>query len=106
MLTPWEASLSSGRWAARSASALPGAEAAPRTPALLGESSARRWIGAELMAYAAQTAVLTFVGAFFIERQGVGETAAGWLLAVGAAATSRPPREAADSRPEFRSGRW
>ena len=38
---------------------------------LLREPSARRWLGAEVIAYGAWTAVLTFVGAFFIERLGV-----------------------------------
>jgi predicted MFS family arabinose efflux permease len=52
---------------------------------LLAERSARRWIGAEMIAYGAWTALLTFVGAFFIERLGVGEAAVGWLLASGAA---------------------
>ena len=52
---------------------------------LLAERSARRWIGAELIAYGAWTSLLTFVGAFFIERLGVGEAAVGWLLASGAA---------------------
>jgi predicted MFS family arabinose efflux permease len=53
---------------------------------LFSQRSARRWIGAELAAYAAWTALLTFVGAFFIERLGVREAAVGWLLAAGAAA--------------------
>ena len=39
-----------------------------------------------MIAYGAWTALLTFVGAFFIERLGVPEAAAGWLLAMGAAA--------------------
>lgn len=52
---------------------------------LLAERSARRWIGAELVAYGAWTALLTFVGAFFIQHLGVGEGAVGWLLASGAA---------------------
>jgi predicted MFS family arabinose efflux permease len=73
-------------FAARSASAVPGAQVLPRLRALLGEASARRWVGAEAIAYAAWTALLTFVGAFFIERHGVRESAVGWLLAAGAAA--------------------
>jgi predicted MFS family arabinose efflux permease len=53
---------------------------------VLAERSARRWLGAEVIAYGAWTALLTFVGAFFIERLGVPEAAAGWVLATGAAA--------------------
>jgi predicted MFS family arabinose efflux permease len=48
--------------------------------------SARRWLGAEVIAYGAWTALLTFVGAFFIERLGVSQVAAGWMLAAGAGA--------------------
>ena len=59
---------------------------APQLRTLLADRSARRWIGAELIAYGAWTALLTFIGAFFIDRLGVGEAAAGWLLAIGAAA--------------------
>jgi predicted MFS family arabinose efflux permease len=71
---------------ARAAPLAPGAPAGGHLRALLGERSARRWIGAELIAYAAWAALLTFVGAFFIQRLGVREAAAGWLLAGGAAA--------------------
>jgi predicted MFS family arabinose efflux permease len=52
---------------------------------LLAKRSARRWIGAEMIAYGAWTALLTFAGAFFIEQLGVDEAAVGWLLASGAA---------------------
>jgi predicted MFS family arabinose efflux permease len=72
--------------AAPAAAPLPGGTTAPRLRTLLAESSARRWIGAELIAYGAWTALLTFIGAFFIERFGAGEATAGWLLASGAAA--------------------
>ena len=51
---------------------------------LLIERSARRWIAAELIAYGAWTALLTFVGAYFIESLEVGQGAVGWLLASGA----------------------
>jgi predicted MFS family arabinose efflux permease len=71
---------------ARAAALAPGAPAGGNLRDLLVEGSARRWIGAELIAYGAWTALLTFVGAFFIERTGMGEAAAGWLLAGGAAA--------------------
>jgi predicted MFS family arabinose efflux permease len=48
---------------------------------------ARRWAAAELLAYCAWAgALLTFIGAYFIERHGVGESLVGVLLAAGAAA--------------------
>jgi predicted MFS family arabinose efflux permease len=72
--------------ASRAAAPAPGGPAAPRVRALVGVVSARRWIGAELIAYGAWTALLTFIGAFLIGRLGVREAAAGWLLASGAAA--------------------
>ncbi len=72
--------------ASRAATPAPGVSTAPRMRTLFGVVSARRWIGAELIAYGAWTALLTFIGAFFIERHGVREAAAGWLLASGAAA--------------------
>ena len=53
--------------------------------ALLTDVSARRWLGAELIAYGAWTAFLSFSGAFFVEILGVHEAEAGWLLAVGPA---------------------
>jgi predicted MFS family arabinose efflux permease len=53
---------------------------------VMRDRPARRWLLAELAAYFAWAAQLTFVGAFFIEHHGVGETAAGVLLALGAAA--------------------
>ena len=72
--------------ASRAAAPAPGGRTATRMRTLLGAASARRWLGAELIAYGAWTALLTFIGAFFIERLGVREAAAGWLLAAGAAA--------------------
>jgi predicted MFS family arabinose efflux permease len=60
--------------------------ARPQLLPLLRERSARRWLGAEVIAYGAWTALLTFVGAFFIERLGVSQAAAGCVLAAGAAA--------------------
>jgi predicted MFS family arabinose efflux permease len=48
--------------------------------------AARRWIFAEIAAYAAWASLLTFAGAFFIERLEVRESVTGWLLAAGAAA--------------------
>jgi predicted MFS family arabinose efflux permease len=72
--------------ASRRVAALPGAGAAPRMLTVVGAVSAGRWIRAELIAYGAWAALLTFIGAFFIEELGVREAAAGWLLASGAAA--------------------
>jgi predicted MFS family arabinose efflux permease len=72
--------------AAGAAASAASAPAAGQLRTLLAGGSARRWIGAELLAYGAWTALLTFAGAFFIERLGVGEAAVGWLLASGAAA--------------------
>jgi predicted MFS family arabinose efflux permease len=72
--------------AASAAASAPSRPAAPRLRSVFSRRSARRWIGAELMAYGAWTALLTFVGAFFIERLAVRETLVGWLLAAGAAA--------------------
>lgn len=63
-----------------------GGSTAPRLRTLLSLRSARRWIGAELIAYGGWTALLTFIGAFFIERLGVREAAVGWFLAAGATA--------------------
>lgn len=71
---------------AGSAAPTPAGSNPPPLRALLGRGSARRWIGAELIAYGGWTALLTFIGAFYIERFGVGEAAVGWFLAAGAAA--------------------
>jgi predicted MFS family arabinose efflux permease len=68
------------------AGALPGARRPTPLGLLVRDLSARRWIESEAIAFAAWTGVLTFVGAFFIEELDVGEAAAGWLLAIGAAA--------------------
>src|SRR5262245_3430148 len=72
--------------AAPTAASVPGRPAVARLRTVLSHRAARRWIGAELMAYAAWTALLTFVGAFFLGRLSVGEGVVGWLLAGGAAA--------------------
>ncbi|MPY98720.1 MAG: MFS transporter [Actinophytocola sp.] len=58
---------------------------------LVADRGARRWIGAELLAYGCWTALLTFVGAFFIEVLAVNAATAGWLLAAGAAAFFAAP---------------
>ena len=56
-----------------------------RLRTLLAGSSARRWLVAEVMAYAAWTGLLTFIGALLVDRLHVREAVAGWLLAGGAA---------------------
>ncbi|HLM25356.1 MAG TPA: MFS transporter [Thermoleophilaceae bacterium] len=50
---------------------------------VLREPSARRWVVAELVAYSAWTAELTFAGAFYIQMYGVDEAVVGSLLAIG-----------------------
>jgi predicted MFS family arabinose efflux permease len=51
--------------------------------AVFRDPSARRWTLAELVAYSAWTAEITYAGAFYIESYGIGEGAVGVLLAVG-----------------------
>jgi predicted MFS family arabinose efflux permease len=51
--------------------------------AVFRDPSARRWSGAELVAYSAWTAELTYAGAFYIENYGVDESEVGFLLSVG-----------------------
>jgi predicted MFS family arabinose efflux permease len=51
--------------------------------AVYRDRSARRWAVAELVAYSAWTAELTYAGAFYIESYGLGESEVGVLLAVG-----------------------
>jgi predicted MFS family arabinose efflux permease len=62
--------------------------AAPREGlrAVFRDRSARRWTLAELVAYSAWTAELTYIGAFYIETYDVSETTVGFLLAVGSIA--------------------
>lgn len=54
--------------------------------AVLRDPSARRWTLAELVAYSAWTAELTYIGAFYIQTYGVSESTVGFLLAVGSVA--------------------
>jgi predicted MFS family arabinose efflux permease len=72
--------------AAPVAASAAGRTAIPQLRALFLRRSARRWIGAELTAYAAWTGLLTFIGAFFVERVALPEAQVGWVLAGGAAA--------------------
>ena len=51
--------------------------------AVFRDDSARRWATAELVAYSAWTAELTYAGAFYIEEYGTSEATVGVLLAVG-----------------------
>jgi predicted MFS family arabinose efflux permease len=72
--------------AAPFAASAPAGSSVPRIRTLLSDLCARRWIAAELVAYGAWTALLTFLGPFFVERLGVREAVVGWLLAAGAGA--------------------
>ena len=82
-----------------------GSETAAGLSAVFREPSARRWTIAELVAYSAWTAELTYAGAFYIESYGVSEAAVGFLLSIGSVVflvsslnterlTSRFPRRA------------
>jgi predicted MFS family arabinose efflux permease len=51
--------------------------------AVVRDVSARRWTVAELVAYSAWTAELTYVGAFYVRTYDIEESAVGFLLAVG-----------------------
>ena len=51
--------------------------------AVFSDPSARRWTLAELVAYSAWTAELTYAGAFYVQNYGVSETSVGLLLAAG-----------------------
>jgi predicted MFS family arabinose efflux permease len=51
--------------------------------AVFRDPSARRWTVAEVVAYSAWTAELTYAGAFYIQSYGVSEAAVGVLLSVG-----------------------
>jgi predicted MFS family arabinose efflux permease len=53
---------------------------------VLADSSARRWILAEMMSFYAWGTYLTFIGAYFVQAYAVGESATGIVLALGAAA--------------------
>ena len=54
--------------------------------AVFRDLSARRWTLAELVAYSAWTAELTYIGAFYIQTYDVSETTVGFLLAIGSIA--------------------
>lgn len=54
--------------------------------AVFRDRSARRWTLAELVAYSAWTAELTYIGAFYIQTYDVSEATVGFLLAVGSIA--------------------
>lgn len=51
--------------------------------AVFSDPSARRWTLAELVAYSAWTAELTYAGAFYVQNYAVSETSVGLLLAAG-----------------------
>jgi predicted MFS family arabinose efflux permease len=71
--------------AARAAGSSSTAPATAQLRTLFAHPSARRWVVAEVAAYGAWAALLTFVGAFFVDRLRVSEGLVGWLLACGAA---------------------
>jgi predicted MFS family arabinose efflux permease len=77
LLLPSEASSSRGA---------PGSTEPAGLLAVLRHGSARRWAVAELVAYAAWTAELTYAGAFYVQTYGIEETAVGVLLAIGSVA--------------------
>ena len=54
--------------------------------AVFRDRSARRWTIAELVAYSAWTAELTYIGAFYIQTYDISESTVGFLLAVGSIA--------------------
>ncbi len=54
--------------------------------AVFRDRSARRWTLAELVAYSAWTAELTYIGAFYIQTYDISESTVGFLLAVGSVA--------------------
>jgi predicted MFS family arabinose efflux permease len=59
---------------------------APSLLTPLRDTNARRWLAAELAGYAAWTSLLTFSGAFVLERTDAGQTLTGWILAAAATA--------------------
>jgi predicted MFS family arabinose efflux permease len=62
--------------------ALGGSGAREGLTVVFREPSARRWALAELVAYAAWTAEITYAGAFYIETYGLGEATVGLLLPI------------------------
>ena len=70
--------------------------------AVLRDRSARRWTLAELVAYSAWTAELTYIGAFYIETYDVSETTVGFLLAVGSIAFAISTLQTASLTERFR----
>lgn len=62
------------------------ADPEPAVGGLLGTPNARNWLIAELAAYTAWTAILTFVGPLMIQKLGQSETVTGIALAIGVSA--------------------
>ena len=50
---------------------------------MFADRSARSWMIAELVAYSAWTAEITYAGAFYIQTYDLGESTVGLLLAIG-----------------------
>jgi predicted MFS family arabinose efflux permease len=75
--------LAAGLTAPRVRPTAPDEDARAGLSAVFRDRSARRWTLAELVAYSAWTAELTYAGAFYIESYGTSEATVGVLLAVG-----------------------
>ena len=75
------AGLAAARWIAAGENRIPAS-----ARAVLRDRAAGRWVIGESIAYAAWTALLTFLGAHFVTDLAVGESGAGVILAAGAAA--------------------
>ena len=91
--------------AARAANSSSSAPAAAQLRTLLAHRSARRWLVAEVAAYGAWAALLTFVGAFFVERLRVGEGLVGGCSPAARRASSSRLRVAPASSRRCRAGR-
>ena len=77
------AALVAGLLAPRSRTPAPGDGARQGLGAVFRDPSARRWALAELAAYSAWTAELTYAGAFYIQNYGLDVSEVGFLLATG-----------------------
>jgi predicted MFS family arabinose efflux permease len=104
------AALAAALAAPREGRAAPDAEEGGITH-VAADPSARRWAVAELVAYSAWTAELTYIGAFYVKTYGVEESVVGFLLAVGSFAflistlgTDRLVRRVGSKRPLIVAG--
>jgi predicted MFS family arabinose efflux permease len=104
------AALAAALAAPREGRAAPDAEEGGITH-VAADPSARRWAVAELVAYSAWTAELTYIGAFYVKTYDVEESVVGFLLAVGSFAflistlgTDRLVRRVGSKRPLIVAG--